>query len=94
MDWTDIESDPGVFTELVKTIGVEDVQIEELMTLEPEETNRLNPIYGLIFLFKWTKENQKRECMIDYDPSLFFASQVITNACATQAILSILMNCP
>ena len=75
--------DPGVFTELVKTIGVEDVQIEELMTLEPEETERLHPIYGLIFLFKWTKDNHKRETLVDYDPQLFFAEQTITNACAT-----------
>lgn len=93
-DWTDIESDPGVFTELVKTIGVEDIQIEELMTLEPEETEWLQPIYGLIFLFKWTKDNEARETLVDYDPELFFANQVITNACATQAILSILMNSP
>ncbi|KAF9026184.1 ubiquitin carboxyl-terminal hydrolase [Podila verticillata] len=97
-NWCLIESDPGVFTGLIKGIGVSGIQVEEIYSIDKETLEDLKPVHGLIFLFKWLGHDpaaqSANKAPIVYDESIFFAQQVIQNACATQAILSILMNSP
>jgi ubiquitin carboxyl-terminal hydrolase L5 len=99
-DWCTIESDPGVFTELLEELGCGTVQLEELWTLEDETLQALEAsgkIHGLIFLFQWQHgaamaKNATALPEDDTPQDLFFAHQVTTNACATQAILSVVLN--
>lgn len=98
--WNTIESDAGVFTSLVENLGVKGVQFEELLTLEPSELATLQPLYGVIFLFKYPNDRPYAtpdgplDGSFDWDASehIFFAAQTIQNACATQALLSVIMN--
>ncbi|KAG6044780.1 hypothetical protein E4U39_003030 [Claviceps sp. Clav50 group G5] len=98
--WNTIESDAGVFTSLIENLGVKDVQFEELLTLDPSELVTLQPIYGVIFLFKYPTDRPYASLdgpidgSFDHEASqqIFFARQTIQNACATQALLSVLMN--
>ena len=104
-DWCTIESDPGVFTELLEDLGVKGVELQELWSLDDESLLSEignSQVYGLIFLFQWIgkKEGESDEGSSKPQPlseseipdDLFFAHQVTTNACATQAILSVLFN--
>ena len=91
-EWCTIESDPGVFTELIKNIGVKGVQVDEIIDLDVLENDN-EPVYGLIFLFKYLQNSGYKPNVLSFwDPDLFFAKQEVQNACATQAILGILLN--
>ncbi|OWY91146.1 Ubiquitin carboxyl-terminal hydrolase, partial [Phytophthora megakarya] len=91
----ELKIDGGVFTALIEDIGVQGVQVEELYTLDEQQFADLSPVYGLVFLFKYEAthgEDSDTPTFATEDDGLFFAKQVISNACATQAILSILLN--
>ncbi|XP_017133697.1 ubiquitin carboxyl-terminal hydrolase isozyme L5 [Drosophila elegans] len=91
-NWCLIESDPGVFTELIREFGCDGAQVEEIWSLDSESFKNLEPIHGLIFLFKWVQADEPAGKVVLDRENIFFAKQVINNACATQAILSLLMN--
>lgn len=94
MSWCTIESDPGVFSELIEMYGTRGVEVREVLTLE-DEGILTDVIYGFIFLFKWSPEKDSRSVISPQDvPEVYFAKQTTQNACATQAILSILLNRP
>ncbi|GJQ10082.1 hypothetical protein GpartN1_g1873.t1 [Galdieria partita] len=91
--WNTIESDPAVFTQLLEDLGVKDVKVEEVVQLDATFLRSLEPVYGLIFLFKWLPEQgNEEELSYSRDTDLFFANQVIQNACGTQALLSVIFN--
>lgn len=63
--------------------------------MDEEHFKNLEPIHGLIFLFKWVQQSEESvQSVLDSRlEKIFFAKQVIPNACATNAILSVLLNC-
>lgn len=95
MSWCTIESDPGVFTEMVSKIGVKDIQFEEIVSLDDASLATLGDVVGIIFLFRFRKEDYKsddRKPELSEDSRIYFAKQTVNNACATQAIVNILLN--
>ncbi|XP_017490684.1 PREDICTED: ubiquitin carboxyl-terminal hydrolase isozyme L5-like [Rhagoletis zephyria] len=96
-EWCLIESDPGVFTELLRGFGAKGVQVEEMYELNQRTLDKLKPMHGLIFLFKVIPGSDYSDGTLLQDEKIlseiFFAKQIVKNACGTQALISILMNC-
>ncbi|OCL05325.1 cysteine proteinase [Glonium stellatum] len=88
----EIESEPAYFNVMLNEFGVRGVKIRELYMLDmlgelPQ------PVYGLILLFRYREvdsEQQEESC----PEHVWFANQTANNACATVAMLNIVMNVP
>ncbi|KAF8124917.1 hypothetical protein EV363DRAFT_1435080 [Boletus edulis] len=95
--WELTESDPGVFTELLKTLGVPYI-VDDLYSLDSEALAALKPLHALIFLFKWLPSSASEPSTTagQYDTNFpgFFAQQTVNNACATLAVINALGNIP
>ena len=92
--WATVESEPAIFSSLLNSIGVTDLTVEEVYSLDRDSLDSIAPL-GLIFLFRWKDETDvagvKREEL--YCPEdIWFANQVIENACASLALLNIVLN--
>ncbi|XP_040593706.1 ubiquitin carboxyl-terminal hydrolase isozyme L5 isoform X4 [Mesocricetus auratus] len=77
-EWCLMESDPGVFTELIKGFGCRGAQVEEIWSLEPENFEKLKPVHGLIFLFKWQPGEEPAGSVVQDSrlETIFFAKQM------------------
>ncbi|KAL7951211.1 hypothetical protein V8C42DRAFT_303417 [Trichoderma barbatum] len=92
--WVELESEPAFFNTILQDLGVKDVKVQELFSIDQSWLDTLlKPVYGLIFLFEYTPDVDEDEGE-DETGSLWFANQTTNNACATFALLNIVMNAP
>ncbi|EGX96601.1 ubiquitin carboxyl-terminal hydrolase [Cordyceps militaris CM01] len=90
--WIELESEPAFFNMILKDLGVKDVKVQELFSLDQGSLDILpKPVYGLIFLFQYAPFLDAEEAENESGP-VWFANQTTSNACATVALLNIVMN--
>ncbi|KAF5022875.1 hypothetical protein F66182_5067 [Fusarium sp. NRRL 66182] len=90
--WIELESEPAFFNIILRDLGVRDIKAQEIFTMDQDSLEILpEPVYGLIFLFQYlpgldavTEEQDASD--------VWFANQTTDNACATVAMLNIVMN--
>ncbi|CAF0991052.1 unnamed protein product [Rotaria sordida] len=94
-EWCFIESNADLFTDLIYTLGVDGVEVNEAISLDDDYIERIKPCHGLIFLFKQKQTNTSNENLVKGARlhEICFGQQIYKNVCPTQAILSVLLNC-
>ncbi|KAL2880878.1 hypothetical protein SGCOL_003905 [Colletotrichum sp. CLE4] len=92
--WCEVESEPAFFNAMLREMGVKDVKVQEVFTVDEDYVATLpQPVYGLIFLYQYFSENYEDDAVVD-SRDVWFANQTTDNACATVAMTNILMNSP
>ncbi|RHZ68639.1 hypothetical protein Glove_294g144 [Diversispora epigaea] len=102
--WVKLQSEPTLFTALMNSLGIKGAKATEVFVLDLQDNfDDIGEIYGFVFLFKMNETkggplndniDYDEEFLEDYPPNVYFANQVVDNACATLAVLNIALNCP
>lgn len=82
-----------MFTSLTRKLGIKNISLVELYDIEPWATDHLGVIHGLVFCFLWKKDIH-RPAEFENPEQVWFANQISDDACASHAILNVLLNCP
>ncbi|KAI8066322.1 ubiquitin carboxyl-terminal hydrolase [Gongronella butleri] len=92
LEWLHIDPDPGLLTQLCVHLGIQGVQVEELLSTQRSTLFDLQPVYGIIVFLHHHGRPSKDDDVSSHD-RLYFANQVINDAYAVHALLSIVLNC-
>jgi len=92
--WHLLESDPGVFSELLEALGVKNIDVEELWNLDDLIIKNEENTCGVVFLFKWQGQRSRSTTaqLPTSSEKVVFIKQVVENACGTIALLHVLLN--
>ncbi|KAI8627587.1 cysteine proteinase [Xylariaceae sp. FL1651] len=91
--WVELESEPAFFNAMLQDFGAKDFKVQEVFGLDEMILADLpKPVYGLIFLYQWTNEDESNEARQACPDNLWFGNQTTANACATVALMNIIMN--
>lgn len=91
----EIESEPAFFSTILHDMGVQDINVREVVALHPDFLGYLpRPIFGLILLYRYRAHDSPERPQED-GSHVWFANQLpAQNSCATLAMINILMNNP
>ncbi|KAI5855224.1 ubiquitin carboxyl-terminal hydrolase [Tricharina praecox] len=91
--WAPVESEPAIFTELIKEFGVKGVVVQDVYSTDEDTMRGFVNAHGIIFLFRH-RDNEEVEGDIETTcpEGVWFANQIVENACASLAMLNILAN--
>ncbi|KAI0150584.1 cysteine proteinase [Xylariaceae sp. FL1272] len=91
--WVELESEPAFFNAMLQDLGAKDFKVDELFGLDGQALRELpQPVHGLLFLYQWNTYEGADSDRQDCPPNLWFGNQTTANACATVALMNIIMN--
>ncbi|KAJ8115533.1 hypothetical protein ONZ43_g4645 [Nemania bipapillata] len=91
--WVELESEPAFFNAMLQDLDAKTLKVQEVFALDEMAFADLpKPVCGLIFLYEWTNEDESNEARQGCPENLWFGNQTTANACATVALMNIIMN--